>query len=109
MNSNIKYWTSERFFKRLDYFLDSNDITLCQLSQLAETSTSSIYQIRRRKALPNFQTLCAICDALDLKLWEFFDCDYERTPEMEQVIFAMQDVPKDGQKILAQLVQYMKK
>lgn len=108
MDSNLRYWTSERFFKRLDFFLEIRGLSFNQLSQLSETSISSIYQIRRRKALPNFQTLCSICDALDVELWQFFDADDERTVEMEQVILGMKTVSKNGQKMLAQFIEYIK-
>ncbi|MCM1545503.1 MAG: helix-turn-helix domain-containing protein [Clostridiales bacterium] len=108
MKRNIEYWTSERFFKRLDFFLKKSGLSFIQLSRLSETSISSIYQIRRRKALPNFQTLCAVCDALNIELWQFFDSDDKRTVEMEQVVLGMKNVSKNGQKMLAKFIEYIK-
>lgn len=106
--NNSKYWTSERFFARLEFFLDTRGITFNQLSQESETSISSIYQIRRRKALPNFQTLCCICDALGITLYEFFDADNTRTVATEQVIWAMKRLSAECQNLLVQMVKHMK-
>ncbi len=108
MESNANFWTSARFFRRLDFLLEQKGITFNQLSFMSETSISSIYQARRRKTMPSFQTLCCLCDALSIKLWEFFDTDAERTVEMEQVVSQMKSLSADSQSVLVALVKQMK-
>lgn len=108
MDYNSNYWTAERFFQRLDYFLDLRKISLHELSSTSETSTSSIYQMRRRKALPNLVSLCHICDALCISLFEFFATEEELTPEMQSVISDMRSISNDVQILLAQIVKHMK-
>lgn len=108
MESNVEFWTSARFFQRLDFLLEMKGITFNQLSFMSETSISSIYQARRRKTMPSFQTLCCLCDALGIKLWEFFDTDAERTAAMENVVSQMKNLSADSQSILAALVKQMK-
>lgn len=108
MDHNSKYWTAERFFQRLDYFLEKRNMSLHELSGAAETGMSSIYQMRRRKTLPNLVSLCFICDALCISLYEFFATDDELTPEMHTVIADMHGVSVEGQKMLAQMVKFIK-
>ena len=108
MESNVEFWTSARFFQRLDFLLEMKGITFNQLSFMSETSISSIYQARRRKTMPSFQTLCCLCDALGIKLWEFFAPEDEITPEMRSVIADMQSISIDGQRMLTQMVKYIK-
>ena len=122
MKSNANFWTSAQFFQRLDALLEQKGISFNHLSFMAETdsnipdrfpimaetSISSLYQARRRKTMPSFQTLCWLCDALGIQLWEFFDTDAERTAEMEQVVSQMKRLSADSQSILVALVKQMK-
>lgn len=108
MYSNIEVWDSEFFFHRLDYFLKKQNMSMHELSCMANTSISALYQTRSRKALPSLQTICTICDVLCIKLWEFFATDDEITPEMRSVITDMQDVSIGGQRMLTQMVKYIK-
>ena len=80
MYSNIEVWDSEFFFHRLA------DMSMHELSCMANTSISALYQTRSRKALPSLQTICTICDVLCIKLWEFFATEDEITPEMRGFI-----------------------
>lgn len=108
MESNANFWTSAQFFQRLDALLEQKGISFNHLSFMAETSISSLYQARRRKTMPSFQTLCCLCDALGIQLWEFFDTDAERTVEMEQVVSQMKILSADSQNVLVALVKQMK-
>lgn len=108
MGKNAQYWTSEHFFKRLDLLLEQREITFNQLSHLAVTTLSAIYQTRKRGAFPNFQTLCSICDVLEISLWEFFNDEEDFSPEMVTVISEMRTMPHDAQQALAQMVKHIK-
>lgn len=109
MESNSQFWTSEQFFKRLDNLLTEHKMSLCQLSMESEhTSYSSIYKARRKKALPTFQTICSICDALGIPLWEFFDVDKNRTGKAETAINDMKNILTDAQQALERLSTLVK-
>lgn len=105
---NSKFWTTKQFFKRLDYFLAKRKMSLHELSCSTETSISTLYKLRKSTALPKMQTICAICDVLEIRLWEFFATEDDITPEMASVISDMRSVSLDGQKALTQLVKHIK-
>lgn len=107
MDNNLAYWTSERFFSRLEFFLEKKNITLNQLSQVSETSLFSLYQARRRKSLPTFTSICCMCDALEIDIWEFFDVKEEHSLEMDIVMSQMPKLKKESQNILAQLAMLL--
>lgn len=69
---NSKLLTSAKFFERLDSFLETKHITLYQLCSDVDISPDTFYKARNRKALPNLQSICILCDALDITLAEFF-------------------------------------
>lgn len=108
MYSNVEVWDSEFFFNRLDYFLKKQNMSMHELSCMANTSISALYQTRSRKALPSLQTICTICDVLCIKLWEFFATENDISPEMQSIIADMQSVSIEGQRMLTQMVKYIK-
>lgn len=105
---NSKFWTTEQFFNRVNYFIAKRKMSLHELSCEMETSISTLYKLRKSTALPKMQTICAICDVLEIKLWEFFATEDDITPEMSSVISDMRSVSLDGQKALAQMVKHIK-
>lgn len=108
MDNNCEFWTTEQFFKRVNYFLAQRNMSLHELSCATETSISTLYKLRKSTALPKMQTICAICDVLEIPLWEFFATEDDITPEMKSVISDMRTVSADGQHALAQMVKYIK-
>ena len=69
---NCKLWTSVKFFERLDMFLTGRGWSLYQLCGDADITPDALYKLKRRNALPSLQTVCTICDALDVSLSQFF-------------------------------------
>lgn len=108
MYSNMTVWDSEHFFKRLEFVLAEHKMSLHELSCRANINISTLYKTRANKSMPNLQTICSICDILGIKLWEFFAHEDEITPEMRSVIADMQSISIDGQRMLTQMVKYIK-
>ena len=69
---NVTYWTTEAFFKRLDHFLSEKKWSIHQLCIEADITAASIYTMKSRDSLPNFVTICTICDAIGITLFDFF-------------------------------------
>ena len=72
MINNSKFWTSEIFFDRLNFFLNNRKWSLYQLCLSADISVDTLYKLRKYRRLPTLRTVCIICDALEISLSEFF-------------------------------------
>ena len=72
MINNSKFWTSEIFFDRLNFFLNNRKWSLYQLCLSADISVDTLYKLRKYRRLPTLRTVCIICDALEISLPEFF-------------------------------------
>lgn len=101
--NNCSYWTSEKFFERLDEFLTSRRWSMQRLAQEADVSISSLYMMKTRRSLPSFYTLCAICDALDVTVSEFLDI-HSDSPNRLYVIHRVKDLPETTVAILVDLI-----
>ena len=71
--NNTEYWTAENFYKRLDFYLNEKGWNYNRLSTESDISVSMLYEMRRNHYLQRIKNLCAICDALDISVNEFFD------------------------------------
>ncbi len=47
-------------------------MSLYQLSLTANINADTLYKMRKRHTLPNLQTVCLLCDALEISLTDFF-------------------------------------
>ena len=104
--NNCSYWTSERFFERLEAHLASRHWSMQRLAQEADVSISSLYMMRTRRALPSFYTLCAICDALEISVAEFLD--FEQSSEHLLIVHSISKLPESTVALLAELVVLLK-
>lgn len=109
MKNNSQYWTSDRIFKRIDSLLEMRKMSFCQLSIESEyTSYSSIYKARRTKALPTFQTICSICDALGIYLWEFFYVSEARSRDAKSAVCDLKKILTAAWQPLTRLSELLK-
>lgn len=83
--------------------------SLNSLSLDSETSASTIYEMRRRKLLPRFKTLCMICDALEISLYEFFYWEEDISSNAYSIFTDLKSVSKPGQDIIIELIKLLKK
>lgn len=81
-------WTDIEFFERLDVFLKAKGWSLYQLCNETSVSHQTLYSLRKRSGSPNLQTICSICDALDITVSDFFNDNLALSPE--SVVIARQ-------------------
>ncbi len=105
--SNVDFWTSEKFFARLDAFLKARDWKISDLGNSSDITSQSLYALRKRNALPSLSTLCHICDALGITLMEFFDVDSARTTDAVAVLLKVKSLPPNTVADLAKLVSHL--
>ncbi len=104
---NSIFWTSEVFFERLDCFLTARNWTMHQLCSGADLSVDSMYKMRSRHALPSFQSICIICDALGVSLSDFFEIK-NADPDRAVIVSSFDAMSKDTLAVLALLVKCLK-
>lgn len=104
---NSKLWNSEKFFERLDFFLALKNTTLYQLCSDVDISPDTFYKARNRKALPNLQSICILCDALDITLAEFFSPEI-LSPDCKTIMDSFDVVSEQSLSTLAKLVKCLK-
>lgn len=107
--SNLDYWTFENFYQRLDLLLKNKGWCLNAISVDADVSISTLYEMRRRKTMPSFKSLCSICDALGITLYEFFFFEEGLSTEAYYVVTNLKNVPKQGQKLIIELIKMLEK
>lgn len=104
---NSKLWTSAKFFERLDFFLTVKKTTLYQLCSDVDISPDTFYKSRNRNALPNLQSICILCDALDISLAEFFSTEM-LSPDCTAIVNSFDTVSDKSLSALAILVKCLK-
>lgn len=107
--NNLEIWSAENFYKRLDYFLDKKNWSIHRLSMSTDTSAASLYEMRRKRFFPRFKTLCMICDALDISLYEFFFLSENLSDEAYSILSDIEKVPIAGQNVLIELIKLLTK
>ena len=107
--NNVELWTADRFYRRLDYLLAERHWSLHRLSMKTDTSIASLYEMRRKRFLPRFKTLCMICDALDISLYEFFFANDDLSDDAYYILSGITSLSEEGQKILVALVKLLSK
>ena len=73
--NNTEYWTADKFYERLEFYLEKKGWSYNRLSNESDIGVSMLYEMRRKHYLPRMKNLCSICDALGISLTEFFDVD----------------------------------
>lgn len=99
---NVKNWTSERFFRRLDYFLDIKGWSISKLTNESFISEGALYSCRKRNSIPTIRIICKLCETLDISLAEFFDDENEGIVSedlQKQVYLAMLRILQEHGKI----------
>ncbi len=104
---NTNLWTSEVFFRRLDYFLKTRNWTMYQLCINADITADALYKMRLRNGLPSLQSVCTICDALGVTLSEFFGTE-NVNPNCVRIMSSFDTMSEESLAILAKLVCCMK-
>lgn len=104
---NSKYWTSEAFFERLDFFLKAHDWTLYQLCSHADLTVDCLYKLRARHALPSLQSVCTICDILNISLSDFFGTEIT-DPHRATILSSFNVLSQDSLAVLSSLVNHLK-
>lgn len=107
--NNLDFWSADRFYSRLDFLLEERHWSLHRLSIKTDTSVASLYEMRRKKFLPRFKTLCMICDALEISLCEFFYVNEHLSNDAYYLLSAIETLPEEGQKIIVALVKLLAK
>ena len=105
--NNCSYWTSERFFERLEFFLASRHWSMQRLAQEADVSISSLYMMRTRRTLPSFFTLCAICDALDITVSKFLNYEPD-SPNRLFIVHSLSKLPESTVEVIAALIELLR-
>lgn len=105
MINNSKFWTSEIFFDRLNFFLNNRKWSLYQLCLSADISVDTLYKLRKYRRLPTLRTVCIICDALEISLPEFFIMPFA-AKEYSIMLQKLKSLSDEFFKILSQTFPY---
>lgn len=105
MINNSKFWTSEIFFDRLNFFLNNRKWSLYQLCLSADISVDTLYKLRKYRRLPTLRTVCIICDALEISLPEFFIMPFA-AQEYSILLQKLKSLSDEFFKILSQIIFY---
>ena len=104
--TNMSYWNSKRFFKRLDYFLTLQNKTLYNLCANTDLSVNALYNMKNRETLPTLQTICIICDSLHISVETFFHVDgYD---EFSDIRLLYDGLSPKSKELLPQLLRLLK-
>lgn len=105
---NLGYWTTNKFFERLDYFLSAKGWTLNKLCSESDITAASLYSMKNRQTLPTLQTICIICDTLGIGVSDFFNLDDSFDKDSANFIFAFSQLSAESKKALLLLLPQLK-
>jgi len=73
----MEVMSKEKFYTRLDQLLEQNNWTVYRLAKEAGLSTSTIYNLLKRKSEPKMETFLKLVRAFHLTVEEYEDISYE--------------------------------
>ena len=104
--TNQQYWDSKKFFERLDYFLTLQKKTLNSLCSNTDLSVNALYNMKNRNTMPTLQTVCIICDALEIDVATFFNVD--NNDAFLKIKLLYEQLSTESKELLPQILRLLK-